>query len=105
ALHVDRAAYPDAAVGDLAAERIARPAIALDLDDVAVRGEQERRLRVVAGNPADQVRASGRRFEDDRREPNGAERLGEVRDERRLVARRIDGDEADQRLELRDGLV
>ncbi len=90
ALVVRGAAAVDVAVLDRPAERIERPFLALDADDVGVAHEQERALLPVAFQPGDEVRASaGLPLEDLRRDPLFVENLLDERVGLRLVARRI----------------
>ena len=60
-LHVDRAAAPDHAVDEIAAERVARPGLRVDGDDVDVAEQDERRLGGgAAGGEARDARAAAR---------------------------------------------
>ncbi len=69
ALHVHGTAAVDVAVGDLARERVARPALGIGRHDVEVRQEEQRpAARAVAPEAGDDVAASGIRFQDDRLE-------------------------------------
>ena len=57
--HVDRAAAPDLAVDDLAAERIAPPAVGVHRHDVGVAHQQQRRRgRIAALDARDEVLAA-----------------------------------------------
>ena len=62
--HVDRAAAPDLAVDDLAAERVARPGAAVDWYDIGVAHQaQRRRVGVGAVDPGDERPSARPRLE------------------------------------------
>ena len=104
-LHVDRAAAPETAVGDLAAEGVVPPALRLGFDHIGVRREEQRPAGAATGDAADEVRAARRDLEDARFEPGRAQYTRHVFDRLCLVARRIHRAHADQSLEVTEGLV
>ena len=105
ALHVERAAAPDAAVPQLARPRVDRPLGRVGEDGVGVREQEQRRPVARPPDPRDEVRPLGHaRVElalDAERLEVRAQELGRLR----LVAGRVDGVQADQRLEEPDDLV
>jgi hypothetical protein len=108
ALHVDRAAPPDVAVGDITAERIVGPALRRGRDDVEM-GQEEQRLATgaVAAQPRADGSAAGERLDDLRLEAGHAEGVGDVRRRGELGAGRIgriDGSNADEVAERLDEL-
>ena len=97
ALHVDRATAPDEAVAHRAAERIDRPVLALERDDVAV-VEQDQRVaaRPVARDGRGQRVASARPgVEAAVGDALAVENAREPRAGARLVAGRVDGVDTD----------
>ena len=75
-LHVQRAAAPDVAVGQVAAERVVGPAVRLGRHDVEVRKEQQRvAATAVAADAGHDRAAAGERLDDRRREPSARARL------------------------------
>jgi hypothetical protein len=102
ALHVERAAAPEPAVDELAAERRSRPLLAGRRDDVDVPVQQQRRRIAGSGHARDQV-GPGIVARDDARLDTGAlEQLLYVRDARALVAGRVRGVEPEQVAEKLD---
>ena len=101
-LHVDGAAAPHIAVVDLAAERRMGPALRLGGDDVEVRASRSGGLSPVPLSARDHVLATraSRRPASARSRPR--EQIGEILGGRRLVARRVRGVDAQQRLQVLD---
>jgi len=97
-LHVDGAAAPDVAVVDLAAKRRMLPALRLGLDDVEMRGQQERRLLARAFEPRDDVLPLGRLADQLRRKPASRQQVRQIFGGRRLVAGRVGGVDSNERL-------
>ncbi len=96
ALHVERAAPPDVAVGDLAGERRMRP-VAARGDDVDVALQQQRRTGAATAQARDQVRPRRLGREDARLAAELLEQVADPLDARALVARRVARVEAQQR--------
>jgi hypothetical protein len=97
-LHVDRAAAPDVAVGQLRRERRVTPPPGLGRDHVDVPVEQQRALVPGLGGPEphDQVGPARPALQHLRLEPVGPEPVGQERDTGGLVAGRVGGVEPDQ---------
>ena len=100
ALHVDRTASPDPAVGDLARERRHRPVGGLGRDDVEVRvHEQARPLAVGTRQTDDDVGPARGRLQEERFHPGVGELRGDVLGGRPLgavAATPVGGVDADQ---------
>ena len=105
ALVVQRAAAVDVAALARGAERRKGPLGGVHADRVAVAHDQQRPLGTVALQPGDQIGAGRILGRDDHRNAFGFEDLLDVLDDLGLVARRIGGVDADQRLEMAHGLV
>ncbi len=90
-LHIDCAAPPDHAVDQLSAERVARPRLAVDRDDIHVRQEDQRRLGVGhrRGQPGEARTTPGHRFEHLGRDSRRRQDFRAVRRRRGLAAGRV----------------
>jgi hypothetical protein len=96
-LHVDGAATPEAAVLDLAAERIDAPVVRVGRDDIEVAvNEQRTATLILAGHPGDDARAALVRLVDLRLEPDLGQLLGDVFGGLALVAGRVRAVDPDQ---------
>jgi hypothetical protein len=102
-LHIDRAAAPDVAVGQIAGERVVGPAGRLRGHDVEMR-EKEQRVAAspVAVNASDYRTPAGERFHDRGPEPLIGEHLLQVSSGKDLVAGRVDGLDPNQRSQQLD---
>ena len=105
-LHVERAAAPDEAVGKVARPRIVAPLRRRREHGVDVREQAQDGTRGLAAVQArDEVWALGGAAEQLAREAGGGENAGEVLLRGALVAGRVDGVEAEQPPQQRDGVV
>ena len=104
-LVVDRAAAVEVVALDLGGERIDRPVLALDADDVHVRHDEHGLLAAVALDPRDERAAARRRLEQMRLDPRRLERAVEIARDLQLVARRIHRVHPDHRLQVLQRLL
>jgi len=89
---VDGAAAEHIAVADDAGERIERPFLPLDPDDVGMRGEENRTLRAIPLEPRDEMRLAGfRRRNDVDGEARGSEPRRQKLRDRAFAPRRVAG--------------
>ena len=110
ALHVDRAAAPDVAVGDVGGERVVRPAVSRGRDHVDVREQEERvAAAAVAVEAGDDRAASRGRLEDLGRHARVAEQVGHEPGGPQLAVTRlrgrVDARDPDELAEVVDELV
>ena len=102
-LHVDRAAAVDVAVGDVGRERVVGPQLRRGRDDVEVAEEEQRAAaRAVAVQPGGDRAATGERLDDRRRDPGFGQDRRHVAGREDLVARRVDGRDADEVAQVGD---
>jgi hypothetical protein len=99
-LHVERAAAVDETVDDLAAERVLRPLVALDGDDVSVGHEQQGFVRAVAPQAGDDRCAIGGRADGFTIHAVTGEDAADVVGREDLASRRVARVEPEQRLEV-----
>lgn len=103
-LVVDRAAAVQVAILDDATERLDRPVLTLDGDDIHVREKQHGSFGGGAPESPHEDRARGGGLEELRLDSLLREHRLEIPRQRELVARRIHGIELDEALEMTDGL-
>ena len=102
ALHVERAAAPDEAVAELAAERVGAPLARVGGHDVGVREQRERRAAAGAAQARDEVRPLGHLRVQLALDARVLEEVAEQLRRRGLVAgrvRRVDADQLPQELD------
>ena len=103
ALHVHRPAPVEVARVELAAERVVRPALGVGGHDIQVaQQEQGTAARAVAAQPGDDVAPAGERLQDARWHARAGQDPGQVAGGHDLVAGRVDGPQAQERLEMAD---
>ena len=102
ALHVERTASPDVAVGDLPAEGRSRPA-ALRGDHIDVALQEQWRRESLAWQSRDQIGSLGVLGKDPGLKAGIAQHAGNPLDAHPLLARRVGGVEAEQPLQQLDG--
>ncbi len=86
------------------AERVARPFVALDSDNIHMREQHHAALRSIPFQSSSHGSPLGRRDEETGLDARQLQRSGDMPGKRKLVARRIGGVEPDHRLKLGDRL-
>ena len=104
-LHVEGSAPPDAAVVEIAAERVARPLVRLGGDHVGVAEQKQGRFRAPGVEAGRDVSPARRRFRDQRLEPLPPQDAGDVPGRLGFVAGRIGGVDAQQVLQVTGDFV